>query len=606
MRFEAHPRLLRLLVGSSLYPSADVVIRELVQNAWDAIEWRRTSGDGKGAEIVVRYSEAGAWFEVEDDGIGMTEVEFDDAFLSVGRDKLEALDIAGGAGEQVAFFGIGVLSTFLVAERISVESKSVFASTGFNAQIPGLNDDVVLTPCERHGPGTTVRVFLRPDAELRPSDVPTALSKHVRHVPRIRVVDHDTGQEREPPESWETEGLNAVESVAGSDLLRGGRLGFQRSISAENQVVSNSVTLCNAGFLVESAAMDLLPLQPVGFSGELDAHAGGLTVVMSRERYQRDDKWRLLGEWATSEFQRRALRELAGGLYAPGDDGTDTPEVRLTLIVWWHQTHGVDHLLPELRSTLYTRLWSTSPFGRAAQRSATLQDIVASLPAPRVYVRRISTPTQRNRQIDDEGFPIMVQEEINASVAVAALRARGFPIIEARQHQMTQQLTQISQSFAIDEVSILDDILSPKGIQVLDIASPFAEDLDLTSVERLPILRNVLDVGGLLRFAEIDDSLRRVVSDPSGVRYLNVNNAAIRRLLEVIPAAVTNPLRRRLLEIYLGIEDFRLSDVRELLMVLMEHPRLADMAASEVAPLSSASVQRAISNLVSELDGGGV
>ena len=42
--FEANPRLLQLLVGSNLYPTPDVCVRELLQNAWDALELRRASG----------------------------------------------------------------------------------------------------------------------------------------------------------------------------------------------------------------------------------------------------------------------------------------------------------------------------------------------------------------------------------------------------------------------------------------------------------------------------------------------------------------------------------------------------------------------------------
>jgi hypothetical protein len=39
--FVANARLLQLLVGSNLYPTPDVCVRELLQNAWDAIELRR-------------------------------------------------------------------------------------------------------------------------------------------------------------------------------------------------------------------------------------------------------------------------------------------------------------------------------------------------------------------------------------------------------------------------------------------------------------------------------------------------------------------------------------------------------------------------------------
>jgi HSP90 family molecular chaperone len=55
MRFEAHPRLLELLVGSNLYPDTSVVLRELIQNAQDAIQWRSELDSAIAPSIAVRF-----------------------------------------------------------------------------------------------------------------------------------------------------------------------------------------------------------------------------------------------------------------------------------------------------------------------------------------------------------------------------------------------------------------------------------------------------------------------------------------------------------------------------------------------------------------------
>ena len=65
-RFEPNRRLLHILVGSNLYDSPNAAIRELIQNAWDAIQWRQQHGDGEGSYIRIRYSVKQRWFEVGD------------------------------------------------------------------------------------------------------------------------------------------------------------------------------------------------------------------------------------------------------------------------------------------------------------------------------------------------------------------------------------------------------------------------------------------------------------------------------------------------------------------------------------------------------------
>lgn len=289
--FEANSRLLQLLVGSNLYPTPDVCVRELLQNAWDAIELRRASGDDQGGSIVVRFSASERWFEVEDDGIGMDRRELKASFLSVGSDKLEVLGAQGQAGEQVAFFGIGVLSAFLVASHAEVVTRKAAEEQGLRVRIEGLGEnDVEIETAERDSIGTTIRVWIKPETSFHPALVPEAVRKYARHVPGVAVEDQDSGSRSDIGDIWDTEGLIGEFALAEDAHIRDGRMGFTRTLTDQTPVVSNPITLCNGGFLVEAGATDLLQVNPIGFSGELDLHANALSVVMARERFQRDDK----------------------------------------------------------------------------------------------------------------------------------------------------------------------------------------------------------------------------------------------------------------------------------------------------------------------------
>lgn len=351
MRFHADDRLLEILVGSNLYPGPDVSVRELVQNAWDAIELRRGAlGDGRGGRIVVRYSRSGRYFEVEDDGIGMDKQDMEDGFLAVGSDKLEVLGAKGQAGEQVALFGIGVLSVFLVAQSLELSTRKVGEEHGLELRVTGLRDEADPEPVELERVGTTIRVRLRDDASFDLDEVPNAVGRYARHVPGVFVEDLDNGVQTETGEAWATDGLRDVASVPEDNRVREGRQGFLGSLTDDNPVVSNRITLCNAGFLVESEALDLLQVNPLGMAGEVDLKANTLSVVMARERFQRDAKWADVGEHLLEAFEKRALEALHSGFLADVD-GPDALRVRRGLCAWhWALRDSLQ--LPDLRSAV--------------------------------------------------------------------------------------------------------------------------------------------------------------------------------------------------------------------------------------------------------------
>lgn len=117
-----------LLAGRNLYRDGGVFVRELLQNAVDAILTRRTRDRdfdaAHGGTIRIRTwrdAEGYDWFRIEDDGVGMREEDITNYFLKVGcsyytskqfeADQLRAK--ARGGFKPISRFGIGVLSCFL-------------------------------------------------------------------------------------------------------------------------------------------------------------------------------------------------------------------------------------------------------------------------------------------------------------------------------------------------------------------------------------------------------------------------------------------------------------------------------------------------------------
>ena len=120
-------RILELLTGRNLYSDPGVFVRELLQNAIDAVHTRSKLDpwfkieDGK---IVIRTwmdGEGKSWFRIEDNGTGMDEHIITNYFLKVGRSYYESdafkADMCkysnGETYTPISRFGIGILSCFM-------------------------------------------------------------------------------------------------------------------------------------------------------------------------------------------------------------------------------------------------------------------------------------------------------------------------------------------------------------------------------------------------------------------------------------------------------------------------------------------------------------
>ncbi|WP_428422368.1 HD domain-containing protein [Methylibium sp.] len=180
--------LVRELGGEKLYgaggESFQVVLRELLQNARDAIVARRFVEEGFAGELTVRFTESDdqLWLFVEDNGVGMSRrvmmgplLDFGQSFWKSSLIQTEFPGLRSSRFRSIGRFGIGFYSVFMVASRVEVTSKQWDKGLDdCNSLIFG--DGVSLRPILRKGrvPGlssqVSTRVALRlKDGWLRPT-----------------------------------------------------------------------------------------------------------------------------------------------------------------------------------------------------------------------------------------------------------------------------------------------------------------------------------------------------------------------------------------------------------------------------------------------------
>ncbi|MFD7766039.1 HSP90 family protein [Streptomyces sp. NPDC059787] len=205
--FQVDLRGLVDLLSHHLYSSPRVYLRELLQNAVDALTARHALEPAAPADAFgVRLYADGTVVRVEDDGVGLTEADVHTFLATIGRSSKRAEKIAEQRGDFIGQFGIGLLSCFLVADEIHVLSRSARTPDAPAVEWRGRGDGSytvrVLPATARPRPGTTVTLTPRTDAGewTRPEQV-HALARHFGSLLRHPVTfDDGTGAASVNPE----------------------------------------------------------------------------------------------------------------------------------------------------------------------------------------------------------------------------------------------------------------------------------------------------------------------------------------------------------------------------------------------------------------------
>ena len=182
LSFQAEVAQLLHLVTHSLYSNKEIFLRELVSNASDACDKLRFEAldnatlyeDAPTLEVRVSFDKDAKTLTITDNGIGMSQQEAIDHLGTIAKSgtkdfmsKLSGDQKANVSeqGQLIGQFGVGFYSGFIVADKISVESRraGLKAEEGVRWTSAGAGDFVVenITRTTR---GTSVILHLRDDA----------------------------------------------------------------------------------------------------------------------------------------------------------------------------------------------------------------------------------------------------------------------------------------------------------------------------------------------------------------------------------------------------------------------------------------------------------
>ncbi|PXW22743.1 molecular chaperone HtpG [Paraburkholderia caballeronis] len=198
MSFQAEVKQLLHLMIHSLYSNKEIFLRELVSNASDAADKLRFEAIANSAlyendpnlRIRVAFDKAARTVTIDDNGIGMSRDEAVSHLGTIAKSGTKEFfgKLSGDQQKDAALigqFGVGFYSGFIVADRITVESRraGLPASEGVRWESAGEGDFSVET-IERAQRGTTITLHLREgeDDLLSAWKLKTIIQKYSDHV----------------------------------------------------------------------------------------------------------------------------------------------------------------------------------------------------------------------------------------------------------------------------------------------------------------------------------------------------------------------------------------------------------------------------------------
>ncbi len=198
MSFQAEVKQLLHLMIHSLYSHKEIFLRELISNASDAADKLRFEAIADASlyendpdlRIRVSYDKAARTITIEDNGIGMSRDEVVSHLGTIARSGTKEFFAKLSGDEQkdaalIGQFGVGFYSGFIVADKITVETRraGLSASEGVRWESAG-EGEFSIEAIERAARGTAITLHLREgeDEFLSAWQLKSVIQKYSDHI----------------------------------------------------------------------------------------------------------------------------------------------------------------------------------------------------------------------------------------------------------------------------------------------------------------------------------------------------------------------------------------------------------------------------------------
>lgn len=178
--FQTEVKQLLNIIINSLYSNREIFLRELISNASDAIDRLQFEsqtnpdilGEDAGFKIKLIPDKENRTLTISDNGIGMTREEITRNLGTIAQSGtaafVQALEQSKKENtiseEMIGQFGVGFYSAFIVADKITVISRSAFEDRAFQWESAGQGEFTV-EETEKPSRGTDIILHVKPAEE---------------------------------------------------------------------------------------------------------------------------------------------------------------------------------------------------------------------------------------------------------------------------------------------------------------------------------------------------------------------------------------------------------------------------------------------------------
>ena len=187
--------IINLLMGDKLYANKTENLRELLKNSVDACRFRKDELRKHGLDYEPKITFYSMPEEhkiiVEDNGMGMDEYVIESHFTKIGHSFYRSEQFLKNAHnfEPVGELGIGVLSYFMIADKVTIETTRG-EDNSLIIEIDNISDYFFVKRGNRKSPGTVVTLDLNKDFEYKSlAELIRAFAAHLEFP--IEVFDSD-------------------------------------------------------------------------------------------------------------------------------------------------------------------------------------------------------------------------------------------------------------------------------------------------------------------------------------------------------------------------------------------------------------------------------